>query len=346
MRHLNQAQIARLAQDGVILGGRTLFIEERWKDNYQLAQIALDAQPGLVTQANAGIPAQLTTLFDPDVVRVVTAPMRIAEVFGEVQKGSWLTDAIEFPIVESAGFVTSYGDWNNNGNNSVNISWTPRQPYFYQTVTEYGARDMERYGLAKLNLVSELDMSAALVMNQFQNASYAFGTANLQNYGSTNDPTLLPSILPYLKASTNYTWTGATAKEIFNDFLKLFGQLQIQMGGNIKMTDKIVVVLSPGKLVQLAAVTDFSVPAIQMIRVAFPNITFEQVPEYSTPGGELMQMFLPSFKGQQTAYTAFPEKMRLFPVIADLSGWKQKKAGGTWGFILKLPIALASMLGI
>jgi len=33
-------------------------------------------------------------------------------------------------------------------------------------------------------------------------------------------------------------------------------------------------------------------------------------------------------------------------VIADMSAWKQKKSGGTWGAIIRRPIAIAQMLGI
>lgn len=343
MRHFTRAQIAELANDGVILSGQQVFMDDSWKDDFQLAA---DAQPQLVTVANAGIPAFLTTMLDPEVVRTVVTPMRFAEVFGEVKKGDWTDDAIQFPTIESSGFVTSYGDWNNNGNVNVNPNWTPRQPYFYQTVQQYGSRELDKWGRAKLNYVAELDNSAALVMNKAQNLSYAFGVAGLQNYGVLNDPGLLPSILPGVKAAGGTSWNLATRGEIFNDFLTLFTQLQAQMGGSIKQTDNLLIVLSPGRAVALSRTSDFGIPAITSIMMAFPNLKIETIPEYSTSAGEIMQLILQNFNGTKTIYCAFPEKMRLFPVIPSLSGWQQKKAGGTWGAIIRRPIAISTMLGI
>ena len=349
MKHIGRAEIAQLVREGVILAGMpgmahpTMAIDQAWKEDFTLAT---DAQPSLITQSNAGIPAMLTTLFDPEVVRTVVAPMRFAEVFGEEKKGSWLDDLVEFPGIESAGFVTSYGDWNNNGQTGVNVNWFPRQPYFYQTITQYGQREMEKYGLMRLNYVSELDIAAALVMNQYQNASYAFGVSGIQNYGVLNDPNLIAPITPNLKASGNYLWTGATQQEIFGDFLRLFTQLQTQTGGNIKQTDRLLVILSPGRMIQLSQISQYGLSAIASIKGAFPGIQFETIPEYTTAAGEYMQMILPTFRGTKTIYCAFPEKMRLFPVIPSLSGFAQKKAGGTWGAILRRPIAVASMLGI
>ncbi|EOZ5277360.1 hypothetical protein ACQSIR_005146, partial [Escherichia coli] len=33
-------------------------------------------------------------------------------------------------------------------------------------------------------------------------------------------------------------------------------------------------------------------------------------------------------------------------VVVDLSAYKQKKTGGTWGAIIRQPLAFASMLGV
>lgn len=345
MRHLTRADIARLESEGVILAG-VPGVQRGLAMDAKDFKAAWDAQPQLITQSNAGIPAVLTTLFDPEVVRTVVAPMAFAETFGEEKRGTWLDDAAEFPGIESAGFVTSYGDWNNNGQTGVNVNWFPRQPYFYQTITQYGAREIEKYNLLRINYVAELDAAEALVMNQYQNASYAFGVAGIQNYGVLNDPNLIASILPNLKAAGGYTWPTATQQEIFGDFLKLFAQLQLQMGGNIKMTDEILVILSPTRMTYLAQISQYGLSAMASIKGAFPNIKFQTIPEYTTAAGEIMQMIIPRFRGTKTILLAFPEKMRLFPVIPSLSGWAQKKMGGTWGAIIRRPIAIATMIGV
>src|SRR5258707_756318 len=110
---------------GVHLAGKLEWADPAWRHNFGLAEDAMpsilaaaanDAQPTMITQANAGIPAALTTLIDPEVVEIIFTPMVLQRVFGgEEKKGDWTVDAIQFPIVEPAGFVTSYGDWNNDG---------------------------------------------------------------------------------------------------------------------------------------------------------------------------------------------------------------------------------------
>lgn len=335
---------------GVHLGGVAGFAADGWRENFNLA---LDAQPGLITAANAGIPAFLTTLIDPEVIETIFTPMVLQEVFGgEEKKGDWTTDAIEFPSVEPAGFTTSYGDWNNDGQVNTNVNWTPRQPYFYQVITQYGEREMARFGLTKLNLVAQLDISAAFVMNKFQNASYAFGINGLLNYGVLNDPNLISPIGPTPKLAGGTMWNtvgglpNATAVEIYTDVLQLFTQLQLQMGGNADQNDEMLLLLSPGRAIALSRVSAFNITARQTIMENFPNLRIVAVPEYSTTAGEYMQMVIPRFRGLRTVIPAYPEKMRLFPVIPSLSGWQQKKAGGTWGSIIRRPICIAGMLGI
>jgi hypothetical protein len=38
--------------------------------------------------------------------------------------------------------------------------------------------------------------------------------------------------------------------------------------------------------------------------------------------------------------------MRNHAVVQHSSSWSQKKSAGTWGFIMRYPIAMAQMLGI
>lgn len=333
-----------LARDYGIHVPAVEYIEEDWKSNFQLA---MDAQPTLITSPNTGIPAYLSNLLDPEVIRVLVSPMRAAEIYGETKKGDWTTLTTQFPIVESTGQVTSYGDHNNDGNVGANVNFVPRQSYHYQTVTQWGERELDFYGLARINYASELNVSSALILNKFQNLSYFFGIAGLQNYGALNDPGLIAPILPNVKTAGGYTWAVATAKEVYTDVLKLFGQLQTQMAGLIPDMDaSMTLAMSPSLAVSLAKVSDFNVTAKQTIQENFPNLTIKTAPEFSTTSGELMQLILNDVDGVKTTYVAFTEKMRAHPVIPDLSSFKQKKSAGTWGFIGRRPIAIAQMQGM
>lgn len=315
-----------------------------WKGDFQMAA---DAQPALITATNAGIPAYLANLLDPEVVRVLVTPMKAAEIYGEAKRGDWVTMTTQFGLVESTGEVSSYGDYSNNGSSGANVNWIARQSYHFQVISQWGERELEMYGLAKINYVSEVNVASALVMNKFLNKTYFYGVSGLENYGALNDPDLIASIVPTTKAAGGYTWAVATAQEIYNDFLKLFGQLQTQMAGNVPdMEAKMTVAMSPTLRVNLKKVSAYNVTAEQTIKENFPNLTIKTAPEFTTGGGELMQLFLDDVDGIKTTFNAFTEKMRAHPVIPDLSSFKQKKSAGTWGNINRRPIALASMLGM
>lgn len=315
-----------------------------WKANLNLA---MDAQPTLITSSNAGVPAFLANLLDPEVVRVLTAPMRATEIYGETKKGDWVTLSTEFPVVESTGEVSSYGDYSNNGSSGANVNWVPRQSYHYQTVSQWGERELEKYGLAKINYASEINVASALVLSKFQNKSYFYGVSGLQNYGGLNDPGLIAPISPAVKAATGYLWSVATAQEVYTDVLLLFKQLQTQMAGLVPDMDaKMTLALSPLLAVNLKKVSAFNITAEQTIKENFPGLTIKTAPEFATDSGELMQLILDEVDGVKTVYCSFTEKMRAHPVIPDVSSWKQKKSGGTWGTIIRRPIAIAQMIGM
>ena len=316
-------------------------MEERYN-----SRLAADAQPQLQTVANSGVPWTLANYVDPEVTRVIFAPMRAAEIFGEQKKGDWTTLTTQFPIVEDTGVVTSYGDFNNNGNTGANINWLSRQAYYYQTVSQWGERELEMYALSQLNYKAEVDLAAALVMNKFQNRTYFFGVSGLQLYGALNDPSLIAPITPLTKAAGGVTWTAGTAQEIYADILALYAQLLLQMGNNITQAENLTLAMSPAASINLNKVSQYNVTAFETIERAFPNLKLEVAPEYATTGGQLLQLIITSFEGQQTAYGAFTEKMRMHPVIPDLTAFKQKKSGGTWGMIIRRPICIAQMLGV
>ena len=346
MLRIDSAHRAYMASKGIVTDAKA-FVQDGWGEDFSLA---MDAQPTLITAGNVGIPAFLSNIIDPQVVRVLLAPTKAVTIFGEQKKGDWTTMTAQFPIAEIAGQVTSYGDYNAGGSSSANFNWVPRQSYHFQTVTQYGQRELEMYGLAKINYVSELDVSAANSINRFRNTSYFFGVAGLpNNFGALNDPSLLAAISPLAKASTGTNWADpkTTALEMFADVRALFTQLVIQMAGllEINMSTKMKMCLSPLQESYLLQVTTFNVPALTTIKQAFPNLTIETAPEYSTQAGQLIQLFLPDVDGVQTTYCAFTEKMRVHPVIPNLSSWAQKKSGGTWGTIIRRPVCIAQMLG-
>lgn len=351
------ADRALLEAKGVILPGVRGYIPDGWDSNYNLA---MDAQPTLSTDPNSSVPAMLTTLIDPEVFRVLFAPTQAAQIFGEVKKGTWLDETAMFPIVENVGEVSSYGDFSENGHTGVNTNWPQRQSYLFQTIKEYGERELERAGLARISWVSELDTSAAQALNRFANLTYFFGVVGLQNYGALNDPNLSAALTPATKAATGTKWINAgvvvaTANEIYTDIQSLFFQLVAQTSGLIDQKSPLILAMSPGSEVALTTTNAFNVSVSDLLKKNFPNMTVMTAVQYgvasaSNPngiaGGNLVQLIAKSIDGQQTAYTAFNEKQRAHPLVVAMSSFKQKVTAGTWGAIIRGPYGISQMLGV
>jgi hypothetical protein len=280
-------------------------------------------------------------------IRVLVTPNKASTIFGETKKGDWTMLTSQFPMVESTGEVSSYGDFSNNGSVGTNVNWVPRQSYQFQTVTQWGEREMEMAGAAKIDYAANLNVASALALDKFMNKSYFFGIAGLQNYGLLNDPSLSAPITPLTKAATGTSWSNATPKEVFDDVKALFAQLQTQVKGLVDMDAKMTLSLSPPSSVYLANTNEvFATNARELITKNFPNLRIETAVEYSTTGGELVQLIVDSIDGQKTGYCSFSEKMRAHPVKVGLSSFQQKKSAGTWGAIIRMPIAIAQMLGV
>lgn len=327
-----------------------------WSRNYQ---IAMDAQPTLITTPNSGIPQWLTAIIDPDLLRILTAKNQAVEIFGEAKKGSFVDKTVLFPVIEHTGEVSSYGDFNENGHTGLNTNFPTRESYLYQTIIEYGDLESERAGLAKIGWAAELKESAAVVLGKYQNLTYFYGVAGLQNYGLLNDPSLPPPISPATKAAGGIQWfngnsPNATSLEVYNDILALVTQLIVQSAGLISADSKMTLALSPKASSALNFTNQFNVNVKTQLKDNYPNLRIEAAIQYGVLSaqnpqgsavGEIMQLIADDVEGQKTGYMAFNEKMRGGPIIRALSSFKQKMAQGTWGAIVRQPFAIAQMVG-
>jgi hypothetical protein len=351
------------AARGATLEGVIAYTPPEFKRNYKLATDMLPqvlSQPGLTTAPNSAVPAFLTTMIDPAVFQILFAPNRAAVIFGEVRKGTWLDETAMFPTVEHTGEVASYGDYIESGQAGVNTNWPQRQAYLFQTIKQYGDRELERAGLARINWVSEIDVAAATILNKFSNLTYFFGVQGLQNYGALNDPNLPASITPAPKAAGGTQWQingviNATANEVFNDIQSMFYQLVVQTQGLVEADTKLVLAMSPQSEVALTATNTFNVNVFDLLKKNFPNIRFETAVQYGVTSttnpqgqatGNLAQLFAEDIEGQATGYCGFNEKMHSQPIVRQLSSYRQKVLAGTWGIIYRQPFAVASILGI
>ncbi|CAB3907975.1 MULTISPECIES: DUF2184 domain-containing protein [Achromobacter] len=330
---------------GIVFPGAMDYLPEEFRPDYGLA---MDAAGTLVTVSNSGIPGYMLNYIDPELVRVLTTPMQGAVILGESKKGDWTTLTATFPVVESTGEVSSYGDFNNNGRANANANFPQRQSYHYQTMTEWGERELEMAGQAKINWAAEQNIASALVLNKFQDSSYFFGIAGLQNYGLLNDPNLSAPIAPGATGSgSGTTWATKDGQAVYDDISqRLFAQLVSQTRGLVTRRDKMKLCMSPEIEVNLTKTNQYNVNVSDLLAKNFPNLTVETAVQYATGSGQLVQLIAESIDGQNVGTAAFTEKMRAHAIVRETSSFKQKKSQGTWGAIIKVPMAIAGMIGV
>jgi hypothetical protein len=342
---------------GITFPGAQAFCRPEWKENLELA---MDAQPQLVTTASSGIPAYLTFFTDPDILHILTAPNEGAEIFGEKQKGSWESTTLIFPVVERTYEVTAYGDYSNNGRSGINTIFPERQPFLYQTITEYGDLEIARVGLAKIGFVAEQKEAAIDGLNKFGNLSYFKGISGLQNYGCQNDPSLYAAIAPGPKANGGLAWLNgtsinATANEIYQDIQSLVIQAINQSSGLLNTKSEYVLAMSPRSEGALTATNTFNVNVAALLKNNYPNLKVKTAIQYGavttqnpqgSAAGEMVQLWAPKAAGQDSGYCSFNAKLAAGPVVRDLSSYKQKMNQGSSGFILRQPWAMATMIGV
>lgn len=322
---INETLGTKFPLDAKIVGRDTLAMDADY--SYGTAQ----------TAANGGIPAFLTTWVDPSFVKVVVAPMRMAEIFTEVKKGDRTTSSVSIPVRELNGFTSTYGDFNDNGVSGSNMNWVSRQPYAYQTHVKIGEIETEIAAQARYDLVSAEIESNILTLNKFQNLTYLYGVEGLQNYGTLNDPSLLPD-------TVGVNWATLDSKGLFDEFKKLYTQLVKQANGLVKARDPMTLVLSPAMEALLHDTNMYGLNAFDLIMRNWPNLKIESVPEYSTAAGEKIQLILDEYLGRKTVELAFPDKLRTHAVEVKTSGWLQKRSQSTLGAIVYYPVFIAGML--
>ncbi len=349
---------AMLEARGIVLPEVKAYLPDDFRNDYKMA---MDAQPALFTTPNSSVPAYLTTYFDPEIVRVKFAANQAAVIFGEAKRGTWIDNTWAIQMMEITGEVSTYGDYNENGRAGINTQWEYRQQYVYQTMKEVGDRELEVAGLARLNYVAEVDAAAAYNLDKFLNFSYFFGITGLQNYGLLNDPSLPAVLTPATKAAGGTRWMSstnapvATPNEVYNDILTMVTQLVTQTQGLITGSDRMVLAMSPQSKMGLNTANSFGLTVEDLLKKNFPNITVQTAVQYGAQtatnpqgnlAGNLVQLIADSMEGQDTGFCAFSDKMRSSPMIRATSSFKQKLVAGTWGAIIKVPVAIASMVGV
>lgn len=317
-----------------------------WASRENMARIAQDA--ALITTPNTTVPAEFLAYIDPMVIEILTAPRRAREIFSEEKKGDWTTPYAKWRMDEITGSTQPYSDYANGTTSGVNSEWQTRPQYVFQTSITYGDLEVAMSSAVKVNLAASKQRAAARVIDIDQNRFYLLGVAGREIYGILNDPNL-PASIPAGATGTGGStkWADKTTTQIYNDILALFAQLTEQTQGLIDRDTPLKLCLSPEMSVRLGAATDFNVSVLDMLKKYFSRLDIVVLPElHSATAGETVLLVAPEVAGQKTGLLAFGEKIRAGRIVPDMSSFRQKFIGSTYGGIVLQPYAFASMTGM
>ena len=246
------------------------------------------------------------------------------------------------------GRTEPYSDYANGTTSGVNSEWQTRPQYIFQTSITYGDLEVAMSSAAKVSLAASRQRAAANVIDIDQNRFYLLGVAGKEIYGILNDPNLPDAITAGATGTGSSTkWADKTTTQIYNDILALFAELSSQSSGLIDRDTPLKLCLSPEMAVRLGAATDFNVSVLDMLTRYFSNIGIVTVPElHSMTAGETVFLIAPEVNGQKSGLLAFGEKIRALRVIPDMSSFRQKYVGTTYGGIVLMPFAFAQMTGM
>ena len=315
-----------------------------------VSKLAMDADPQPQLAANGGIPAIVSTFIDPTIINTLFTPNKAADILGrEEKRGAWAQDSFLIQRIEETGDTVAYDDYSNQGGVQVTSDWEQRQVYRYQTMVTYGELEQERYGLAMLPYAAKKQQAAINVLNQDQNKFYFYGVDGLKNYGLLNDPALPTPITP-ATVDSNVLWKNKAVIDIYNDILSMYEDLVSRtngiIGDGIDVAAPMTLAMSPQLSVYVKKANEIVGNTVEkMLKDTFPNLRIETAPQYSTTAGELVQLFANEAQGQEVGFMAYSEKLRSHPLVTDVSSYKQKYSGTTYGAVITQPMLFAQLLG-
>ena len=308
----------------------------------------LAADAALITAPNSGVPVELLAYLDPTVVEILTAPRRARELAPEVKKGDWTTSYAKWMLTEPVGGTQPYSDYAQGITSDVNNNWAVREQYLFQTTIKYGDLETAVSSVARVNLAAAKQKAAANIIDIDYNKFALLGVKDREIYGLLNDPNLPDSITPEaVGEGSSLLWSKKTTVQIYNDVLKLFNQLSVQSSGLIDYDSPLVLAMSPQQSTYLGSATDFNVSVLDMLRKNFRSLDIVTVPELAdVNSGQTVMLFAREVSGQRTAEIGFSIKVQAGRVVPDLSSLKQKWTSSTYGGIVYMPFAFATMTGV
>lgn len=323
--------------------------------NKTAAALSMAQDAALTTAPNIGAPAALYTYLNPQIIEILFTIVAATKLFHESKMGEFTDDYMQFPQEEVLGSVGAYSDFGNSVSSDVNYEFLSREQFRFQTNIKYGDLEVAKASVAKIQLAARKQYSAATNIERASNRFYLYGVKGKALYGALNDPNLPATISPQavtINGSAKSTWadkatdTDHAANWFFADIVKLVTAMLATAGGHIDDNSPFVLGMSNSVVNYLNIANAYGKTAKELIKENYPQMQFALIPELSTAEGEILYLTVPELAGVPTGECCYTEKFRLSRLVSDVSCYRQKAVGSTWGCVIKRPMMIQRMKGI
>jgi len=309
--------------------------------------IAMDALPNMLTTPNAGTPVQFLQFWDPEIVRMVTAPRKADEVMGRRIAGDWEDEEVVVKVLERVGQAKPYGDTSNVPFTNTNTEFKKATIVRFESGMEVSHLEQKRAAKMQVSVDAEKreGCSEALAIALNDVAFNGFSDGAGRTYGYLNEPDL-----------PNYT---AAARTIENSsFIQIVGLFQAGIAKLIKNTkglfdpqkDSFEIVLPPSKQAYLTLPTEQygGISVENWLNKNYPKARLVYAPQLDAANGGADVMYIHA------------DRLNGMPVLAQnvqsvlyFLGFERKPKGqvedysaATAGFMLKVPVGLVRYTGV
>ena len=317
-------------------------------------QLALDS--AMQTAPNIGFNQASLTYFNPNVIPTLFAKDATANLLVNEVTGQFATVYNTFISSENIGSVQAYSDFTHAPTSDVNFIHNNREQYRFESSIVYGNLEVETAALAQINLVAQKQEALAQTMAKAHERINLYGIKDMALYGFLNCPDYasdLTALNVTINGGEKHKWDDklddkvGNANHIAADIIEMFNQLVARTQGILSSSDDFVLAVSPRDASKLTVVNAYGVSCMEILNKTLPHLTVEIIPQLDTkPNGEgrKVMLYSKSIAGLETGSFAYTEKLTMGTLVNEGKSFRQDCRAGTWGCIIKQPMAFSTMV--
>ena len=311
-----------------------------------------DAAPATITTASSGTPVQKLQMWDPEMIRIATAPTKADDIMGRRIIGDWEDEEIITKVIEPIGQAVGYGDSSNVTLANFNTNFEHRDIVRFEL--GYEVTRLEEKRAAKMQVSADAEKRFAvtnglkITMNNV--AFNGYNTGNNATYGMLNDPNLSNYITVATGAGGDTEWSSKTFSEITADLRAAFAQLSLQTKGLFEPQNMATTLcLPPSQYEYLTVTTEIGGYTIKSwLENNYPKCRIELAPQFAgaNSNSDVFYLFADRLNEQEVLNQNVQAVLMYLGFEPKAKGKVEDFSNATAGFMLRQPLGLVRYAGI